>query len=204
MTLASQNQAPRRLPDHPLGAMIRHSRQRKGLTLQELGAKCALSVGFLSLVERGLASPSLGSLAVIAEALDLPISSFLDVDAGQGAITRDGERARISIEGSPLDYERLSTVFPGQSFDAVRIHVPSGYVSETVSHAGEEWIYVLAGELTQTINSNVYVLRAGDTCHFRGEASHSYANNGAEPLSLLWVGTMPVFRRPSENEAFHP
>ncbi|MCA0399899.1 MAG: cupin domain-containing protein [Proteobacteria bacterium] len=196
--------AARKSTTSALGAMIRHARQRDGLTLQELSAKCALSVGFLSLVERGLASPSLGSLAVIAQALALPISTFLEVDAAQGAITREGERSRIAIEGSPLDYERLSTVFPGQSFDAVRIHVPPGYTSETVCHAGEEWIYVLAGELTQRINSNTYILRPGDTCHFRGEASHSYANDSAEPLTLLWVGTMPVFKRAGDSEAFHP
>lgn len=203
-TVSAEDDALHQAAKASPGPMIRHARQRQAMTLRELGAKCALSVGFLSLVERGLASPSLGSLAVIAKALDLPVSIFLDVGMPHGAVTRDGERPILAIEGSPLAYERLSNVFPGQSFDAVRILVPPGYASETVSHAGEEWIYVLAGELTQCINSNTYVLRAGDTCHFRGESSHSYANNSSEPLTLLWVGTMPVFRRAEETENFHP
>lgn len=197
MQVAKQTHGP------TVGPMIRHARQRAGLTLQELGLRCALSVGFLSLVERGLASPSLGSIATIAEALDLPISAFLDVEVSNGAVTRDGERSRIAIAGSPLAYERLSTVFPGQTFDAVRIEVPPGYASETVSHVGEEWIYVLAGHLTHTINQTTYVLKPGDTCHFRGEASHAYANRGDEIVAVLWVGTVPVFRM-NREKAFWP
>jgi transcriptional regulator with XRE-family HTH domain len=183
-----------------IGGRLRAARLQAGLTLKEMSVRCALSISFLSLVERGEASPSLGSLSVIAKALGIPMSAFLDYEETRGVVTREGERHRLAIAGSALGYERLSTTLPGQTFDAIRIHVPPGYASETVSHAGEEWIYVLSGELTQQINDHRYILRAGDTCHFFGDKSHAYCNDGSVPAVLIWVGTMPVFRGKSAGD----
>lgn len=187
-----------------LGALIRQERQRRGLTLVQTCERAHISPAFLSLVERGKATPSLGSLAGIADALGMPVSSFLQVGLSADAITRDGKRAQFAIGDSALRYERLSTVFPGQQIDAVMIHVPPGYRAETISHTGEEWIYVVAGQLHQTIDGTTITLGPGDTCHFRGDSPHSYANRGKVPTKVIWVGTVPVFRNGDKPDSFHP
>jgi transcriptional regulator with XRE-family HTH domain len=181
-------------PTQNLGVLIRKERQKRRLTLAEVCARAKISPGFLSLVERGKATPSLGSLAGIADALDLPVSTFLQVGLAADAVTRSQGRALFTVGESGLSYERLSTVFPGQQLDAVKIHIPPQHRAETIAHAGEEWIYVVAGELRLTIAGTPVVLRAGDTCHFRGDSAHAYANRGRTPTVLLWVGTVPVFR----------
>lgn len=186
-----------------LGVLIRQERQKRKLTLVQVSEKAKLSPAFLSLVERGIATPSLGSLAGIAFALDLPVSTFVHVSSAAGAITRANQRPQFGVEASGLRYERLSTVFPGQQMDAVIIHVPPGYSAETIAHVGEEWIYVLAGELEQTIDGTAVTLGPGDTCHFRGDTPHSYGNRGKLPAAVIWVGTVPVFRS-SDTQGFHP
>jgi transcriptional regulator with XRE-family HTH domain len=57
-----------------LGALIRQERQKRGLTLVQTCERARVSPAFLSLIERGKARPSLGSLAGIADALGLPVS----------------------------------------------------------------------------------------------------------------------------------
>jgi transcriptional regulator with XRE-family HTH domain len=187
-----------------LGALIRQERQKRGLTLVQTCERARISPAFLSLVERGKATPSLGSLAGIAEALELPVSTFVQIGLNADAVTRAGQRARFSIGDSALRYERLSTVFPGQQIDAVMIHVPPGYRAETISHTGEEWIYVVSGEMQQIIDRTMVVLGPGDTCHFRGDSPHSYANRGKVPVTVIWVGTVPVFRNGDQPQGIHP
>jgi len=179
-----------------LGLLIRQERQKRGLTLVQVCERARISPAFLSLVERGKATPSLGSLAGIADALGLPVSNFLQAGLGADAVTRAGERVQFPVGTSGLRYERLSTVFAGQQLDAVMIHIPPGYRAETISHVGEEWVYVLSGQLHQVIDGTPLVLGAGDTCHFRGDSPHSYANRGKVPAAVIWVGTVPVFRNP--------
>ncbi|MBS4047116.1 MAG: helix-turn-helix domain-containing protein [Ferrovibrio sp.] len=186
-----------------LGALIRQERQKRKLTLVQVSEKAKLSPAFLSLVERGMATPSLGSLAGIAFALELPVSTFVHVSSTAGAITRASQRHQFGIEAADLRYERLSTVFPGQQMDAVIIHVPPGYGAETIAHVGEEWLYVLNGQLELVIDGEAATLGPGDTCHFRGDTPHSYSNRGKKPVAVIWVGTVPVFRS-NESQGFHP
>jgi transcriptional regulator with XRE-family HTH domain len=186
-----------------LGALIRQERQKRKLTLVQVSEKARLSPAFLSLVERGMATPSLGSLAGIAFALNVPVSMVVHVSSTAGAVTRAQQRQQFGVEASGLRYERLSTVFPGQHMDAVIIHVPPGYGAETISHVGEEWLYVLTGELELTIDGEAVRLGPGDTCHFRGDTPHSYSNRRKSPASVIWVGTVPVFRN-EESQGFHP
>jgi transcriptional regulator with XRE-family HTH domain len=187
-----------------LGALVRQERKKRGLTLVQVCDRAQISPAFLSLVERGKATPSLGTLAGIADALALPVSTFLQIGFGDEAVTRSNQRPRFSIGTSDLRYERLSTIFPGQQLDAVLIHVPPGYRAETIAHTGEEWIYVLEGQLHQTIDGTGIVLGPGDTCHFRGDSPHSYANRSKKPTRVIWVGTVPVFRKGDRTDSFHP
>jgi transcriptional regulator with XRE-family HTH domain len=186
-----------------VGVLIRRERHKRGLTLVQVAERATISPAFLSLVERGKATPSLGSLAAIADALGLPIAALLQAGLPADAVTRAGRRPRFALGQSEVQYERLSTVFPGQQLDAVAIHVPPGHEAETISHPGEEWIYLLAGQLRLVIDREVVDLASGDTYHFRGDAVHSYANPGRSTATVLWVGTVPVFRRPTAPTSDH-
>src|SRR3712207_9459357 len=74
-----------------LGLLIRQERQKRGLTLVQACERARISPAFLSLVERGKATPSLGSLAGIADALELPVSTFVQIGLNADAVTRAGQ-----------------------------------------------------------------------------------------------------------------
>jgi transcriptional regulator with XRE-family HTH domain len=177
-----------------IGALIRAKRRQLQLTLQELSDAAGISVGYLSQVERDHAIPSLGTLAQIARSLDVGIDYFIATPSPEDGVTRAGERNQFSVNGSSILYERLATDFAGNVLSSFILIVPPGYRSETVAHEGEEILYVLEGTITQRLDGEEMALSAGDSLHFRGNRPHSWSNDTARPVRLLWTGTLPLFR----------
>lgn len=185
---------PKPQTDPNLGARIRRRRKQLGLTLQQLCDSAGLSPGFLSQVERSLATPSLGTLAQIARALDVGLEQFVGGARPGDALTRASERRQFSIEGSVVGYEPLGASFPGAELSSYLLHVPPGYVSETVAHEGEEIIFILEGEIVKSLGDQTFTLRAGDSLHFSGTTPHSWTNQTDVPARILWTGTLPVLQ----------
>lgn len=177
-----------------IGGLIRERRRQAKLTLKALCAEAGLSVGYLSQIERDQATPSLATLTQIARALGVGVEYFIAVPKAEDALSRAEGRARFHILGSSVVYEKLSTEFPGSQLAAYITHVPPGYQSETVSHEGEEFLFILDGELTQWLGTEEMVLSAGDALHFRGSQTHAWANRSDRPARLLWTGRLTMFQ----------
>jgi transcriptional regulator with XRE-family HTH domain len=184
-----------------VGALIRARRRGLHLTLQELCDAAGISVGYLSQVERDHATPSLGTLAQIARGLDVGVDYFIATPSMEDGLTRAAERDRFSVDGSSIIYERLAADFTGNVLSSFILNVPPGYRSETVSHEGEEILYVLDGAITQRLDGREMVLSSGDSLHFRGNSPHSWSNDTSEIARLLWTGTLPMFRSRAERPA---
>jgi len=69
-----------------------------------------------------------------------------------------------------------------------------------VHHEGDELLYVLEGEISQTVDGDTIRLSAGDSLHFRGSSDHSWANESDRPARILWTGTMSILRPRQEGE----
>lgn len=176
-----------------LGASLRARRKELQLTMQRVADAAGLSVGFISQVERGLTSPSLGSLASIATALDTEISNFLQQPSVAGQTTHEASRLVYSVANTSVSYERLSTSFSGSRLHSVIVHEAPGHRMEPISHLGEEMFYLIEGEITVEIEGEAEVLRKGDSMHFDSRRVHSTWNHGSSTASILWCGTMDIF-----------
>ncbi len=183
-----------------VGALIRARRRQLHMTLQALGEAAGLSVGFLSQVERDHATPSLGALAGIARGLGVDIDYFIATPSIENGVTRAEERATFSLPGSSVMYERLHAEFPGRGLSSFIMIVPPGHHSEMVHHEGDELLYVLEGEISQTVDGDTIRLSVGDSLHFRGSSDHSWANESDRPARILWTGTMSILRPRQEGE----
>lgn len=178
-----------------LGALIRKRRKQLGLTLQALCDDAGLSVGYLSQVERGQATPSLGTLAQIAQGLDVGLETFIATPRPADSLTRAGARPQFFIDGSSMTYEAISTDLPGAELSSFLLHVPPGFVSEVVSHEGEEVIFLLDGTITQTLGGQTFILQQGDSLHYVGSTPHSWSNETDEITRILWTGTLSVLQQ---------
>jgi transcriptional regulator with XRE-family HTH domain len=185
-----------------VGALVRARRRQLHWTLQQLGEAAGVSVGYLSQLERDLATPSLGTLAQVARALGVGVDYFIATPKAVDALTRANEREKFSVDGSSIFYERIGAEFPGNVLSSFILTIPPGYRSETVHHEGEEIIYVLEGEITQRVDGHEMQIGVGDSLHFRGNSPHSWSNDSDRPARLLWVGTLTMFRSRAGRSAF--
>ena len=125
--------------------------------------------------------------------LDRPGSSALtSVCEAQGLSLVAGPK--FSVDGSSIRYERIAADFAGNILSSFVMNIPAGYKSETVSHEGEEILYVLEGTIKQRLDDEEIEMKAGDSLHFRGNRPHAWRNDSGRPARLLWTGTLPLFR----------
>ena len=180
-------------PENKLGGRLRLRRKELKLSMKEVAISSGLSIGFISQVERGLTSPSLTSLTAIANFLRSDVTNFLSQPKSKSSITRHQERDVYTINKNGLEYERLSDSFPGHTLNSVIIHEMPGHRTESISHEGEEFFFILEGAITIYIDDVVNILEAGDSLHFDSSRSHSAWNHTNKVTTVLHVCTMNVF-----------
>ena len=180
-------------PENKLGGRLRLRRKELKLSMKEVAISSGLSIGFISQVERGLTSPSLTSLTAIANFLRSDVTNFLSQPKSKSSITRHQERDVYTINKNGLQYERLSDSFPGHTLNSVIIHEMPGHKTESISHEGEEFFFILEGAITIYIDDVVNILEAGDSLHFDSSRSHSAWNHTNKVTTVLHVCTMNVF-----------
>jgi len=169
---------------------MRKLRHRRSTTLQQLSAASGVSVGYLSQVERGNATPTLGTLSQIAQALDVETGYFVRTPHAVDSLTRDGMRPKFAVAGSSIEYEQIGAQRAGHELTSYIINVPPGYASEVVHHVGEEIIYILEGEISQMVGEREYLMGVGDSLHYLGTTPHCWSNKTDKPARILWVGQM--------------
>ena len=174
------------------GQMIRARRVQLGLTLQQLGEKAGLSPAFISLVERNKASPSLVSLVNLARALDVKASAFMEIPAGEAHVRRRSDPQHIEVD-SPVEYNQLSACMRFQQMDAIFMRIPPGHVFPDDQREGEDFLYVIKGELYCELGDEKVTLAEGDSMHFNARTVHNASNLTDSEVELLYVGTPSVF-----------
>lgn len=176
-----------------IGSLLKARRLEKQMTLVELAERADLSAAFLSQAERGKATPSIISLINIAKALDTDIHYFITPPAPTTLVRRADEPEYVDID-SPITYKRLDADIRNQRMNALLMEVPSG-VELPITHRqeGEDFFFVLEGEVEQRIGEELFTLRKGDSAHHNTQVDHSVVNKSKKTAVLLWVGTPVIF-----------
>ncbi|KAA5835019.1 XRE family transcriptional regulator [Saccharopolyspora hirsuta] len=190
-------------PDGPsrlVGAEIKRIRAERGLTLRELAERCGLSPGFLSLAERGVNSISLTSLFALANALDVDAAELLGTAGRRSrreySIARHDDPDATRVVMGEREHRVLTADLPDQRIEALVTAVhPTAGPSPVTQHDGEEFCYVLRGELTFLLADETAVLAAGDSIHFKSRVPHAIHNRGTDVAEVLWTVDRPMLRR---------
>jgi len=187
------------------GVLIKDLRKKRGKTLEQLKEATGLSIGFLSQLERGLSSIAVTSLEKIAGALDVDISYFLRPPARQPkTIVRSYERELLQVDNlSWITSYLLNSDLRGKSiFPRIVELLPDGRGPEKLSrysHEGEEFIHVLEGVLTLSLEEGDFRLYPEDSAHFLSSEPHSVANFSPRRVVYLSMQIPNPFRDKPED-----
>jgi transcriptional regulator with XRE-family HTH domain len=155
---------------------VKEARQRKGLPMGHLSEQTGISKGMLSKIENAQVSPSLATLARLADALDTPLTAFFrGFDEERDAVfVKSGHGAEIRREGvaSGHHYQQLGSM-RGQHRRMTPQLVTlteDAEVFPLYQHPGTEFLYMLSGVMAYGHGRAVYVLEPGDA---PGRAHHA-------------------------------
>ena len=177
---------------------IRGWREDDDLTLQELAELSGLATSTVQKVETGQMMPSLAVLLKLAHGLGRPISEML-ADAGAETdvfYSRACERKPLRIGGA-VAAERLSGDLLKSTLETWQVTLEPGASSgsDPMQYEGEELVVCGEGLVRFRIGDEEYLLRAGDSLHFRACIPHSWHNDGSVPTRFTITSSLPlVFR----------
>lgn len=175
-----------------LGHRIKMLRVSRGLTLKDLEARGGISATHVSEIERGKASPTIGALGRIAQALGLRPATLVEpMSTPEVSILRADSREALRMQWGLATLEPVTEAGPCPTMGAHLLTLPIGREPSLVHrHEGEEWVTVLSGVAEVRIGTRTLVLREGDSLHFRAHETHAYSNLASSPARLL-VATLP-------------
>ncbi len=176
-----------------IGGKIREIRILNGLTQEELADRSELSKGFISQLENDLTSPSISTLEDILQCLGMTINEFFSQEATQAQIVFKDEDYFEKIDEELKN--KTEWIVPNAQkniMEPIRLTLKAG--GETYPdnpHEGEEFGYVLKGEITVIIGKDKHRAKAGEAFYYTPDKKHYITSKkGAE---ILWVSAPPSF-----------
>ena len=180
-----------------IGIRIRTLREEKGLSLEELSNMTGFDIDFLSDIENHKVQPQLGTIIKLSKALD---SAFGRLVSGVGdklySITRKGDQKIVSRSTSRkgqkkmYSYKSLAPEVKGRHMEALIVQLEVAPDEEISIHEGEEFIYVLSGEVSLKISDDLFELEPGDSVYYLSTTPHLIAakRDTATILAVLYEG----------------
>lgn len=183
-----------------VGDHIRKFREQKGLSLQQMAEKTGFSAALLSQIENRMVSPPLGTLVKIANALETSVSFLVGgEEEREFFIVRKGDRKTVSRVGlkeggrTAYTYEALGTGKAGRRMEPFIVRLKPLLDRNVVrnSHEGEEFLYVLQGNVEVFLDRYSDVLHEGDCLYYNSTIPHHVhcADDGeAVILAVIYQG----------------
>jgi transcriptional regulator with XRE-family HTH domain len=185
---APETAAPAPEENLVLAPRLRDQRRAGGLTLEVAAHRLGLSAAHLSRLESGLRQPSLPVLLGLARLYGTTVSDLLGETAAEPDPIVRGDRM-TAVPAGGWTYWRAGGT--GRAMQALRVHVPADSQRALVRvHPGEEWLYVLSGELELTLGDRTHQLAVGDSAHFDSLVPHRLAAGAADGVDLLFLHTL--------------
>ncbi|MCL1873606.1 MAG: XRE family transcriptional regulator [Clostridiales bacterium] len=179
-----------------MGKKIKELRIARNMTLKDLSNATELSISFLSQIERGITSVAIQSLGNIAKALGVELSYFFrSLERPRNVITRSWEQQIFHDDKSRFVYYSMSNNREDALVEPMIASIlPTERQADIpiYSHEGEEFIYVLEGNLTVIVEDEEQVLQPGDSAHIPSVLPHELLNFTARPVRIIFVTTSGI------------
>ena len=186
-----------------VGSKIKGIRESKNLTIEEIAESSGLSVEQINSIENDQNLPSLGPLIKIARALGVRLGTFMDDNDALGPVVcRAADRERnssISFSNGAADarkhmeYHPLAQQKAGHHMEpfVIDINPEENPDFKLSAHEGEEFIYVMQGEVEIEYGKEKYLLKEGDSIFYDSIVKHHVHGAPGKSAKILAVVYIP-------------
>jgi len=178
---------------------IRAKRLERGWTLEQLANATGLSKGYLSQIENGDKTPTLGTLTKIAFGLDMSAVSLITGETPKWeqkkfSLVKAGERQPITHTGAAPDsvYESFSFNKSNRFMDPYIVTVSKQFSPKPLMHEGQELAFTLEGTHEFYYDGQTYIIQAGDAMYFDSDRPHMTRSIGPKQARVLVVFCNPL------------
>lgn len=172
-----------------IGKKIGQIRETQTITLEELASAAKIDPAQLAKIESGEVNPSLSTLIKIARRLGVRVGTILDGSEHANPVVTTSEAGRIVFHGATItgqEHTKLNFISLAQNKKdrnmepyIVNINFNPADSGKASSHEGEEFLYVLEGDLVLYYGNQTYKLAQGDSIYYDSIVPH-IVSSGAE------------------------
>ena len=157
-----------------IGEKLRQLRLQRNLTQEEMADRCELSKGFISQVERDLASPSIATLTDMLECLGSNLKDFFSETGDEKVVFAQGDM--FVKEDAETLRGSITWLVPSaqkNAMEPIRMEISEGASTEMdLPHEGQEFGYVLDGEVRVTVGKRSEKAKKGESFYYRADKAH--------------------------------
>lgn len=168
-----------------LGQRVRRLREDRSVSLDTLANETGKTVEYLEQVEADQVIPPVAVLLTLGRALEIDSGELLkdEDEAGQRRVEEVRKRT------DHYSYRVLTPESRHKHLKGflVTIDPASDLKGASYRHEGEEFHYVIKGQVQVTVGENINQLKAGDSLHFNSGIDHRLRNTGDTPCEILVV-----------------
>ncbi|WP_125559459.1 helix-turn-helix domain-containing protein [Salibacterium salarium] len=172
-----------------IGKKLRQIRTQKGLNLEEMAVRTGVSKPMLGQIERGDSNPTVGTLWKIANGVNVPFTSFVELERPYATKitydelkTLDGDHGGLHVK--PVFQKDSHTPFEVFYVD---IDAKQSYYSNAHPKGVEEYIFLQQGHIEIEIEDDCFELQEGDALRFEASEDHVYTNKSDEKASFTMI-----------------
>jgi len=177
----------RKMGSGRIGAKICSLRKESGMSRAELAKKAGLSSETLTRLEKDEEIPPVATILRISRALSLDAGGLLN--QAEKEVQSRKKKEGLEKRKRSYAYKTLSAGSADMRLKAFLIRIDPLKDHEMVEyrHEGEEFIYVLQGELDVTVGEDRHHLTRGKSLHFDASNPHMLRNPGSAKTELIVV-----------------
>lgn len=184
-----------------IGSRITQIRENLNISRDELAERASISLPQLEEIENNKIIPSLAPLIRIARSLGVRLGTFMEDHEKIGpAVCRKGDAVQgisfsnnLTVKRTAMQYFPLAAEKTGRHMEPFVVDVKANndeYI--TSSHEGEEFIYVLDGEIEVIYGKETKHLDQGDSIYYDSIVPHHVHAAGNKDARILAVIYIPL------------
>jgi len=179
--------AKKKIDEKSFGAKMKQLRELRKISYEQLANKTGFSWRYLKEIEEGMAVPPVSAVIQIAKALAIDSGSFLSAEKQEASVRK---RKEIFYKRTQAySYKTLTPDAETKHMKAFLVNIDPKQDHKMVEykHEGEEFLYVLKGQVEVMVGESQNLLKKGETLHFDSSIIHKLRNLSDEEAKLLVV-----------------